>query len=206
MAVWRKIKALVDHVLGEDERAGNLREDELRLAAAALLIHASMIDGHVDPEETKTLKSLLQSRFAIDDDELRKTLKEAEAWEHDAVDLYRFTSVLCRGLDQDGRQRIVEMLWEIVLADGVLHEFEFEPGVARLRIARRLDPRPRAIEKARRESGSSSRGLYPPSSPRCSCWLGVAKQYTKTTVNMLATRIGANAGRTTRFRSRREVR
>ena len=29
-----------------------------------------------------------------------------------------------RELDQDGRQRMVEMLWEIVLADGVLHEFE----------------------------------------------------------------------------------
>ena len=83
MTVWRKIKALVDHVLGEDERAGNLRGDELRLAAAALLIHASIIDGHVDPEETKALKALLQSRFAIDDDELRKTLKEAEAWEHE---------------------------------------------------------------------------------------------------------------------------
>ncbi len=124
VTVWRKIKALVDHVLGDGERAGNLREDELRLAAAALLIHASMIDGHVDPEETKKLKALLQSRFAIDDDELRKTLKEAEAREHDSVDLYSFTSVLCRGLDQDGRQRIVEMLWEIVLADGVLHEFE----------------------------------------------------------------------------------
>ena len=124
VAVWRKIKTFVDHVLGEDEGAGNLREDELRLAAAALLIHASMIDGHVDPEETKTLKALLQSRFAIDDDQLRRTLKEAEVWEHDSVDLYRFTSVLCRGLDQDGRQRIVEMLWEIVLADGVLHEFE----------------------------------------------------------------------------------
>jgi len=40
------------------------------------------------------------------------------------VDLYSFTSVLCRELDQEGRQRIVEMLWEIVLADGVLHEYE----------------------------------------------------------------------------------
>ena len=152
MAVWRKIKALVDHVLGEDERAGNLRGDELRLAAAALLIHASIIDGHVDPEETKALKALLQSRFAIDDDELRKTLKEAEAWEHESrLTSIGFTSVLCRGLDQEGRQRIVEMLWEIVLADGVLHEFEFEPGVARLRIARRLDPRPRATSEARPE-------------------------------------------------------
>src|SRR6516164_4043961 len=38
--------------------------------------------------------------------------------------LYSFTSALCRELDQEGRQRIVEMLWDIVLADGVLHEYE----------------------------------------------------------------------------------
>ena len=30
----------------------------------------------------------------------------------------------CRELNQEGRQRVVEMLWEIVLADGVLHEYE----------------------------------------------------------------------------------
>ena len=124
MTVWTKIKALVDRVLGDDERAANLREEELRLAAAALLVHASLIDGHVDPGETKKLKAMLQSRFAIDDEELRKTLKEATAWEQDSVDLYGFTSIMCRELDQDGRQRMVEMLWEIVLADGVLHEFE----------------------------------------------------------------------------------
>ena len=32
--------------------------------------------------------------------------------------------MLCRELDQDGRKRIVEMLWEVVMADGVIHEFE----------------------------------------------------------------------------------
>ena len=42
----------------------------------------------------------------------------------ESVDLYQFTSVLCRALDQEGRKRIVEMLWEVVLADGVVHEFE----------------------------------------------------------------------------------
>jgi uncharacterized tellurite resistance protein B-like protein len=124
MTVWSRIRAVVEGVLGDDERAGNLQEEELRLASAALLIHASGIDGHVDPEERRKLKELLKSRFGLDDAELRKILKEAEAWEHESVDLYSFTSVLCRGLDQEGRQRIVEMLWEIVLADGVLHEFE----------------------------------------------------------------------------------
>ena len=83
-----------------------------------------MIDGHADPAERRKLKVLLKERFDLESDELRPLLDEAVEREHESVDLYRFTSVLCRELDQDGRKKIVEMLWEVVLADGVLHEFE----------------------------------------------------------------------------------
>ena len=119
-----KLKEFADRVLGEDQRAKPLREEELQLAAAALLVHASLIDGRADPEERRKLKRLLQVRFNLGDDEFERILGEAKAWEQESVDLYSFTSVLCRELDQEGRQRIVEMLWEIVLADGVLHEYE----------------------------------------------------------------------------------
>ncbi|MBM3543984.1 MAG: TerB family tellurite resistance protein [Alphaproteobacteria bacterium] len=124
MSIWTKFKQFADRLTGHGHRALNLREDELRLAAAALLIHAALVDGHKDAEESRKLKALLQKRFAIDGAELIATLGEAEDWEKQSVDLYGFTSVLTRELDQDGRKRIVEMLWEIVLADGVLHEFE----------------------------------------------------------------------------------
>ena len=96
----------------------------MRLAAAALLVHASTIDGDVDSAERRKLKALLQARFELDGDAVRKLLGEADAREVESVDLYQFTSVLCRALDQDGRKRVVEMLWEVVLADGVVHEFE----------------------------------------------------------------------------------
>ena len=116
MPMLAKLKELADRVLGEDQRAKHLREEELQLAAAALLVHASLIDGRADPEERRKLKSLLQVRFNLGDDEFERILGEAKAWEQESVDLYSFTSVLCRELDQEGRQRIVEMLWEIVLA------------------------------------------------------------------------------------------
>ena len=124
MALWTKFKEFVDRVAGDQRPVRNLREEELRLAAAALLVHASMIDGHVDPVERRKLKALLQERFDLGGDEVRPLLEVADAREIESVDLYRFTSVLCRELDQDGRQRIVEMLWEVVMADGVVHEFE----------------------------------------------------------------------------------
>lgn len=124
MTLWAKFKDLAERVGGERQPARNFREEELRLAAAALLVRASVIDGHAAAAERRKLKALLKERFDLDGDELRPLLDEAAAREHESVDLYRFTSVLCRELDQDGRKKIVEMLWEVALADGVLHEFE----------------------------------------------------------------------------------
>jgi uncharacterized tellurite resistance protein B-like protein len=123
MSVWTKFSELIERVSGDQSRA-YLREEELRLAAAALLVHAGTIDGSFDSEERRKLKALLQSRFDLGDAEVRRLIKEAEEQEHEAVDLYRFTSILCAELDQEGRKRMIEMLWEVVLADGVVHEFE----------------------------------------------------------------------------------
>jgi uncharacterized tellurite resistance protein B-like protein len=44
--------------------------------------------------------------------------------EGEAVDLYHFTSVIMRQLDEAGRLRLVEMMWELVYADGQVTEFE----------------------------------------------------------------------------------
>ena len=88
MSLLAKLKELADRLLGEDQRAKHLREEELQLAAAALLVHASLIDGRADPVERRKLKSLLQVRFNLGEDEFDRILGEAEAWEQDSVDLY----------------------------------------------------------------------------------------------------------------------
>ena len=124
MALWAKFKELADRFSGDERPVLSLRDEELRLAAAALLVHASTIDGEVDPAERRKLKALLQTRFDLDGNEVRRLLDEAGTREVESVDLYRFTSVLCSELDQVGRKRIVEMLWEVAMADGVVHEFE----------------------------------------------------------------------------------
>jgi uncharacterized tellurite resistance protein B-like protein len=124
MTVWTRFKDLVDRVAGHEKAARNFREDELRLASAALLVRASSIDGQVDAVERRMLKALLQERFGLEGDEVRRLVQEATTEEAESVDLYGFTSILCRELDQDGRKKIVEMLWEMVMADGVVHEFE----------------------------------------------------------------------------------
>ena len=102
----------------EDERADH------RTALAALLVHASRIDGRRAPVETRKLKALLKARFSLDDAEVTRLVEEGAARDREAVDLYRFTSTLTGELDQAGRCEVVRMLWEVVLADGELDSYE----------------------------------------------------------------------------------
>jgi uncharacterized tellurite resistance protein B-like protein len=125
MTLWSKLRDFVD-TLGQasDEENLELGEEEVRLASAALLVHATVVDGTVDPREGEVLREVLERRFELDRREAGQLIQQAAQQEKEAVDLYGFTSVLTRRLDREGRLKIVEMLWEVVIADGVIHEFE----------------------------------------------------------------------------------
>jgi uncharacterized tellurite resistance protein B-like protein len=116
-------KFLTDCVAG-DKHPGRFNEDDYRLAATALLVHAAAIDGDMSEAERAKLHSLIRRHFELDEAATGELVAEATRAEHEAVDLYHFTSLLNRALDQDGRRRIVEMMWEIAYADGRVSEFE----------------------------------------------------------------------------------
>lgn len=99
-------------------------ETDHRVAAAGLLVYAMNVDGVESPAEKTRVAALLQERFSLDEDETRALLAAAGERNRDALDFNDFTGVVKRAYNVDGRQRIVEMMWEIVFADGVLHEFE----------------------------------------------------------------------------------
>src|SRR5207237_1237275 len=63
-------------------------------------------------------------RFDHDTAATAALIDEATAAEHEAVDLYHFTNNINHSLDEEGRRRIVEMMWEIIYADGRFNEFE----------------------------------------------------------------------------------
>lgn len=124
MTLWNRIRELVDTVSGDEKPEPSLDEEEIRLAAAALLVHATIVDGNVDRREGEVLRDVLERRFELSHKQSGQLITQAAEKEHEAVDLYGFTSVLTRRLDRAGRLKIVEMLWEVVVADGVIHEFE----------------------------------------------------------------------------------
>jgi uncharacterized tellurite resistance protein B-like protein len=95
-----------------------------RLAATALLVHVISLDGKPSEIERRKLHSLLESRFGLAAGAADQLIASATLVEGEAVDLYHFTSVIVRSVNEEGRLRIVEMMWELVYADGQVSEFE----------------------------------------------------------------------------------
>ena len=94
------------------------------LAATALLVHVVSLDGEPSEIERRKLHGLIESRFGLDPGKANKLIASATQVEGEAVDLYHFTSVIMRSVNEGGRLRIVEMMWELVYADGQVSEFE----------------------------------------------------------------------------------
>ena len=118
------IKNFVAELASGEKRAQGFDDNDYRVAMAALLVHAAAIDGNLSGAEREMLTALLQRRFALDDATTGVLIDQATQAEQDAVDLYRFTRLLNRSLDEEGRHRVVEMLWQIAFTDGAITEFE----------------------------------------------------------------------------------
>jgi uncharacterized tellurite resistance protein B-like protein len=83
-----------------------------------------VIDGSVSDLERAKLRELLVRHFTLSDTDVDTLIADATEAEHEAVDLYRFTSVLKQRLPEEERVNVIEYLWEIVYADGKIDEFE----------------------------------------------------------------------------------
>ena len=98
--------------------------DDIKIATAALLVSAAMMDTKLGDDERLQISQILRRSFELTDDETEDLLELGEQAEDDAVDLFGWTRTLKDAYDADERLRLVEGLWEVVYADGVLHEYE----------------------------------------------------------------------------------
>jgi uncharacterized tellurite resistance protein B-like protein len=116
------IRTFLSEMSGSVEKK-EFGEEDYRLAAAALLFHVIAVDGVVSTEEREKLAEVLMRRYQLDRQGVQKLIAAAETADNEAIDLYGFTSILKQHLDIPERERIVELMWTLVYADGVVHEF-----------------------------------------------------------------------------------
>jgi uncharacterized tellurite resistance protein B-like protein len=143
-------------ILGDGRRGpeGTARQrNELQLALTALLIEAAYCDDHFASAERAVISRLIESRFNLGQSEARALLAAGEAAATESAELFHFTRIINERLSFEERVQLIEMLWEVAYADGVLDAYEDsllrrvsgliyvpdpERGMARQRVLRRL--------------------------------------------------------------------
>jgi uncharacterized tellurite resistance protein B-like protein len=140
-------------LLGGEPASFSGKSDELQVAVAALMVHAATMDDTSDAAERTAIERLLAERFDLDPGAVKELLAKAERRAEDSSQLYPFTRIAIERLNEPERVRVIEMLWEVAYADGVLDPDEdallrrvagllyvsdHDRGEARKRVLRRI--------------------------------------------------------------------
>jgi len=103
------------------EEKGDTKNLEL---LCGLMIEAAYTDGQIDENELNKIKSSLINIFEEDPNEVNLVLDEAIKNKNNSKSLHHYTSFINKNFTEDKKLLLIEALWEIVLSDGEIHDFE----------------------------------------------------------------------------------
>jgi len=89
-----------------------------------LMIEAAYTDGIIGESELKKIKFSLINTFHEDAKEVDLVIDEAIINKNNSKSLHYYTSFINKNFDSEKKLLLIEALWEIVLSDGEIHDFE----------------------------------------------------------------------------------
>ncbi|MEQ8283666.1 MAG: TerB family tellurite resistance protein [Parvibaculum sp.] len=146
------LSAIKSFLLGPAEEAAP-GFDDLQIAVVALLVRAATTDADFSDDERRIIRRLAADGFGLSRADVDALVAAAESEEARTLDLHRWAQAIKQGYDEAERVRLIEKMWEIVYADGVLDDYEAnllrrvagliyvpdrESGAARQRVLARL--------------------------------------------------------------------
>lgn len=118
------IDSILGWLTGAPAAGGPGPRDELQLALAALLVEVAHSHDHFDEHERAVVARLLERRFKLSQQDARALLEAGEREASRSAELFHLIRIVNERLSFAQRVELVEMLWEVAYADGVLDQYE----------------------------------------------------------------------------------
>lgn len=103
---------------------GDVGDDAIRLATAALMVEVMLTDGTLSPAETARIPELLQQRFGLTPQEAAELTDLARQEVAEATSLYQFTALVNQHFSAADKYALVHNLWQVAYADARLDKYE----------------------------------------------------------------------------------
>ena len=114
------LKNILNHKNSKDEEVDGKNLELI----CGLMIEAAYTDGTIGDSELDKIKFSLINVFDEDSEEVGLVLDEAIKNKNNSKSLHYYTSFINKNFDSDKKLLLIESLWEIVLSDGEIHDFE----------------------------------------------------------------------------------
>ena len=114
------LKNILNHKNSKDDE-GDSKNLEL---ICGLMIEAAYTDGIIEESELEKIKFSLINTFNEDVKEVDLVINEAIKNKNNSKSLHYYTSFINKNFDSDKKLLLIEALWEIVLSDEEIHDFE----------------------------------------------------------------------------------
>jgi uncharacterized tellurite resistance protein B-like protein len=122
-AMFGLLRTFLSSLAGDMRQADQFETGKCRLATATLLIRVATADGEMSEVKRAQLHAVLTSAFQLDDLSTARLIDDAAAADRGAIDLYHFTRQLNDALDDEGRRRVIRMMWEVAFVRGTVNDF-----------------------------------------------------------------------------------
>ncbi len=96
------------------------RPDPVAVAACALLLEIAHADDVFGEEERERILRAAREDLGVPPEDVDEVVRLAEEERRESVDLYQFTKLVAESFSRGQRLRLIEVIWGVVYADGVL--------------------------------------------------------------------------------------
>jgi len=100
------------------------KSHDIRIATCALLLEMSHTDGEFSASERESIISIMKRNFDLSDEHATALLEASNKELNGSIDLWQFTNLINQNYSIEEKMRVVEIVWDVVYADGKLDKHE----------------------------------------------------------------------------------
>ncbi|MDC0358629.1 TerB family tellurite resistance protein [Oligoflexia bacterium] len=106
------------------DKNGSPTDKDLHIAAIVVLIEMACSDNEFLPEELDTIVEIMSHRFELPQNEVGELMEISKFLRKDGEKINEFISIVNECFDDNQRQMLLSMAWQVVTSDNHAHEDE----------------------------------------------------------------------------------
>ena len=121
--MFSNLKAAIQKVTSKDSGEEEYKGEDIQ-AVIVLLLEACQIDGETDNVEIEYVTNLLINKFNFTQSEAEENINKTLKNNGERIEIFSQIKIILNEMDHNERIEVIEMMWGVILSDGVVDDFE----------------------------------------------------------------------------------